>query len=204
MPCGNQATFDGTEVFIECDGEWNCCQREQAKAKCDNYNKNLPLKPNPGTLSSSTVKAKSEWCKDEWTDMQKDMNADKKAGAKKWATSPCLEAQLEENWEKDSTRTELKINLDHQVEVKWSGPTTPPLKALDAKVNQTFGNKAKELANEMKGSDITAVYLICPNAPPCKAPPDPQDFSTAPPGKANKKDLPATGYRTPIERKVVV
>lgn len=199
MPCGGQATYEGSEVFIECDGDWDCCQREQAKAKVENYNKNLPMSPQ-GVLSAAVNSLKSECCTDEWTQMQKDMNADPAAGARKWATSPCLAEKLEDEWDPDgdNSRKGLGINLDHQVEVKLGGPPTVPLKALNEDVNRMFGNRAKEVANNI-GQDITAVYLICPNDPPCTPPPAAKDYSAAPKGKKKRKELPepAHGWVTP-------
>ena len=195
MPCGGQATFKGSEVFIECDGDWDCCQREQAQAKCNNYNDNCPLDPQ-GVLSNAVKSLKGTHCKDEWAAMQNDMNADKKAGAQKWATSPCMADKLEKEWTATTDRTTLDINMDHQVEVKLGGLAKAPLKALDRTVNQKFGSKAKEVGNNI-GTNITAVYLLCPNNPPCSPPPKPQDFSAAPKGKTAPSTLPNTGWVKP-------
>jgi hypothetical protein len=201
MACGGQATYDGSEIFIECDGDWDCCQREQAQAKCKNYNTQVPLSPQ-GVLDAATKSLKNECCTDQWTTMQDDMNADPAAGAEKWATSPCMAEKLEEEWDQngDNSRTGLGINLDHQVEVKLGGPPTASLKALDAKVNRFFGNRAKELANNV-GTDITGVYLICPNDPPCTPPPNAKDYSAAPKGKKKRASLPqpAHGWSTPLQ-----
>jgi hypothetical protein len=171
MAVSTQDMKQGGDVVIHCKGEWTCCQREQAQAKVDNYNKNLPL-----TIVdkvSATDRAAKEICqRSARNQMDADMAANQDVAAKKYATSPCLAKQLEDASSPGSARSDMKLQMDHPVEVKVGGPATVALKALDGQINNFFGtsfaqskgNKLREQGQEKIGS----VSLVC--NPPCKPP----------------------------------
>jgi hypothetical protein len=162
---------EGGDATIHCKGEWTCCQREQAQAKVKNYNKNAPL-----TIVDKVTdaqKEEKEICQADARDqMDEDMAADKDSASDKYATSPCLAKQLKDSSSPGTARSDMKLQMDHPVEVKVGGPTTTQLLALDPQINNFFGNSfARIKGNKLrkdKQDKIASVSLVC--NPPCKPP----------------------------------
>lgn len=198
-----QATFEGGDVFIQCNPKWDCCQREQAKLKVDALNDACkpanggPLKVR-GKLPKATNRVKKRAQDRASRAMDRQTPADRAKGVK----PDCLAEKL-----KEKTRSGAKVEMDHQVDTKWGGPSDPgagELRAVDRRVNGAMGTIAKNVGNDMrkartdksKPPEVTSVSLICPaSAPGCPGPPK-QDFS----GGA-KKPWPAPPTNTVRTRK---
>src|SRR5262245_7538062 len=145
-----QAQFVGTDVVIRCDEDWTCCQREQARAKVRNYNKNCPLKLQ-GKLRKSIKRAKKNCQARETGRLLREMKQDSEQGAKDNATSPCIAEEMQKDWDAgNESTTGMEIQMDHQVAAKWGGPPNTTLKALDEKINNFFGGIEKNIGNKMR------------------------------------------------------
>lgn len=178
-----QATFVGADVIILCHDEWTCCQREQAKAKVEGYNKECPLSIR-SKVTKSSKRAKKNCQARANTAFLNAMKENPASGSKAQATSPCLAEQLENDWNNNKKGLkELKVEMDHPIEVKVGGPSSTTLKALDKKINNFMGNAfAKNTGNNMLKAgetEIKSVSLVCEQ--PCKPPKagdENKDYST--------------------------
>lgn len=177
-----QATFEGGDVFIQCNPKWDCCQRAQAQRKVEALNnacdpaKGGPLKVR-GKLSKATNRVKKRAQDRASRAMDRKSPADRAKGVQPL----CLAEKL-----KDKTRKGAKVEMDHPVDTKWGGASDPGgLEPVDRKVNGAMGTIAKNVGNDMRKArtdkssspEVTSVSLICPpSAPGCPGPPQ-QDFS---------------------------
>lgn len=197
-----QAMFSGSEVRIECGTKMSCCDREQAKAKCDNYNQEIanpdqpgPLSISPGSSGLSSTKCTAQ--ADAWNQFRTKMEnasgpAERKKIAVANAVSPCVGEQVADNWERGRrTSRGLRVQQDHMIEVKWGGPADPTgLKCLGSRVNNFFGSISKRVGDDMIKStppkeEISAIHFVC--NPPCKPPKkgdEKKNYSTGPAGKS--------------------
>lgn len=181
-----QATFEGGDVFIQCNPKWDCCQREQAKEKVKALNnacKPPPPKTNTGPLKvrGKLPKATNRVKKRAQDRACRAMDAKTPAERAKGVKPPCLAEKL-----KEKTRSSAKVEMDHAVDTKWGGPSDPgKLVPVDRRVNGALGTIAKNVGNDMRKArtdkstppEVTSVSLICPpSAPGCPGPPK-QDFS---------------------------
>jgi hypothetical protein len=197
-----QAMFVGSEVVVECGKKMSCCDREQAKAKCDNYNAEIANKDAPGPLnispgSSELGSTKCTAQADSWRDFRDKMSnastpAERKQIAIDNSVSPCVGEAVADRWERGRrTSRGLGVQMDHMIEVKWGGAASPEgLKALGSRVNNFFGSISKRVGDDMLKStppkeDITAIHFVCD--PPCRPPKkgdENKNYSTGPAGKS--------------------
>lgn len=192
-----QSTFVGGDVTIVCDGSWTCCQRQQAREKVKSLNDEikgppaggLPIRTDADLLKNAENEAKELCQADAWRDFKSGMKKDPDATAKKYATHPCQEEELKQKWKSGKkSSTELGVQMDHPVEVKFGGPANTDLRALDTKVNNFFGGVSKNTGNNMLAqgqTTVDSVTLICPADKKC-----PEDNSE-PKGKQHS-DFPKT------------
>lgn len=180
-----QAMFVGTDVIVRCDDNWTCCQREQAQKKVENLHGACPCPIKTRKVSSTSKKAKKNCQSRETGRLLREMDADPAQGAKDNASSDCLAEQMERDWKNGKQSTsDMDVQMDHPVEVKFGGPANTTLKALDSEVNNFFGGVAKNISAKMVAqgqSEITSFSLVC--GPPCKPPKASdknKDFSTGP------------------------
>jgi len=166
-----QAQFVGTDVIIRCDEDWTCCQREQAKAKVQGYNKDAPMTLK-GKLGGNITRAKKKCQARETNRLEREMKADPEQGAKDNASSPCLAEEMQKDWESGKESTSgMDVQMDHPVAAKWGGPANTTLKALDSTINHFFGGIEQHIADKMRAqgeTEVTSVSMICD--PPCKPP----------------------------------
>jgi len=197
-----QAMFVGSEVVVECGDKMSCCDREQAKAKCDNYNAEIANPEQPGPLSispgsSGLASAKCTAQADAWNNfrdaMSKGKNKEERQQiAKDNSVSPCIGEQVAARWERGARSSKgLGVQQDHMIEVKWGGPASPEgLKNLGSRVNNFFGSISKRVGDDMLKAtppqeDISAIHFVC--NPPCKPPKkgdENKNYSTGPKGKS--------------------
>ena len=185
-----QAMFVGPDVTIHCDSEWDCCQREQAKAKVEAYEAEIKNPESPGPLQiappggvNELQQTKANAQARAWTKFRKRMGDaspdERKEVARELSTSDCLGDELAEKWEEGSRSSkELGVQMDHQIEAKVGGPADiDVLPALDTKINNFFGvNFAKNTGDRMTKSgvaEIASVKLVCPGDENCG-----DDYST--------------------------
>jgi len=213
-----QSTFVGSEVVIECGDKMSCCDREQAKAKTDGYNKEIAgdpgdpksggpmqISPGSGDLCNTKCTAQAE----AWRSFREKMDnagsaAERQQIAKDNAMSDCIGESVASSWESGRrTSRGLRVQMDHTVEVKWGGPASPDgLLALGSRVNNFFGSICKRTGDDMmKGTppqeEISAVHFVC--NPPCR-PPKAADknknYSTGPAGKSPPAPVGGNPVRT--------
>lgn len=167
-----QAMFVGSDVIVRCDDNWTCCQREQAQAKVKNLDDACPCPVKKRKVSTTSKRAKKNCQSRETGRLLREMDADAAQGAKDNASSPCLAEQMEKDWKNgNQSTTDMDVQMDHPVEVKFGGPANTTLKALDTEVNNFFGGVAKNISKKMAAqgeTDITSFSLVC--GPPCKPP----------------------------------
>jgi hypothetical protein len=186
-----QATFIGSDIIILCDDEWTCCQREQAQAKVDGYNAEIAHPDQPGPMElwafvRKHLRDTKEACqKKAGGDFLRRMKnaSDKKQVATDNSTSDCLGEQIAEKWKDEANLTDLGIDMDHPIEVKFGGPADTALLALDKTINRFFGTAvAKNTGDNMLEAgveEIEGVSLVC--KPPCTPPREEdknKDYST--------------------------
>jgi hypothetical protein len=176
-----QATFKGTEVVITCGEKMSCCQREQAKAKTEEYQREIAggdLPPGPLQIADSveelerTKKTAQERAGNR---LKKKMDGkskqEKQDIAKAHGASDCFSEQMADG---------AKYQMDHRVDAKWGGAADmDDFTPLDPKVNNFFGQVTQKVGDAMlrAGTDeISNVVLVCP--PPCSPPGTPGDYST--------------------------
>jgi hypothetical protein len=170
-----QSTFIGSEVIIECDGSWSCCQREQAQAKVNSLNGACPSEIR-GKLSRPTKRVKKRAQARAAREMDDMTPAER--GQCPPAVSPCLAEELAKP---GKTRAGKGLQMDHAVDTKWGGPSDPgELLALDSSVNNFFGGVAKVTGKDMRreaglseksserGPTVEKFSMIC--KPPCDPP----------------------------------
>jgi len=203
-----QAMYVGDEVIVECGEKMTCCEREQAKSKCEKYNKEIeqgeptanttrpssagPLNISPPGGSSGLSSTKCTAQAGAWRQFRDDMNnasskKEREDVAKRHCASPCLAEQIAAKWRRgrDGSR-DLGAQMDHEIEVKWGGSADPSgLSLLGSRVNNFFGSIAKRVGDDMlasKKEDIAAIHFDCPGpcTPPHDAKPPDDDFSTGP------------------------
>jgi hypothetical protein len=196
-----QAMFVGSEIVIECGDKMTCCDREQAKAKCDNYNDEIKHPEQPGPLpispgSKGLARTKGTAQQRAWRELKDAMEAAPDKQTRKQvaidnSVSPCIGEQVADKWEQGGRGAkELGIEQDHMIEVKWGGAANPDaLKALGSKVNNFFGSISKRVGDDMRRStppqtEISAIHFTC--NPPCSPPKqgdEQNNYSTGPAGK---------------------
>jgi hypothetical protein len=175
-----QATFIGGQIIIECNEDWDCCQREQAREKCRRANTQLERARENGTpacvrSTADTEAAKAglysnalEQARENITgnpekgpktkSPQQQADAAKAAGAPKCVTDGLANGTVDCD----------NLAMDHTLEVKlggnvWPGPGDIPLLPLDRGVNGAFGSLMKNTANAMgDGTEVEEISLVCP------------------------------------------
>jgi len=162
-----QATFVGANIVIQCDGRWDCCQREQAAAKVKAMNQRLPGKGVQGRLSNAVKKAKKALCASITGKFQRASNQKKAAYADRAGAPKCLSDKI-------ANGEDPEVQMDHPLDTKLGGPAGPPditmLTPLETPVNGAFGSFAKNLGKKMKkGTDIESISLVCPADKKCKS-----------------------------------
>jgi hypothetical protein len=162
-----QATFVGSDVIIQCNDKWDCCQREQAAAKVKALNGACPTTIQPKlSKARNRVKKRAQGRESRAMDRTKgdpDARSD-------YAAADCLKDKLKEP---GNTRKKLKLQMDHAVDTKWGGPSDPgagEMIALDKDVNRFFGGCAKNVGNKMKDKNkdatVKSFSLVCPPSSP--------------------------------------
>ena len=183
-----QATFMGGEIIIECNPDWDCCQREQAKAKADGANAEIQRMKSAGcparVRSTAQLRAaKKDLYGPALEQAREDVTGSDKKGAqtksrqeqadaaKNNGAPKCLAADI-----KNGNVNTDDLSMDHTLEVKlggdaWPGPGQTPLLPLDKKVNGAFGNLMKNTGNKMgAGTEVEGISLVCPpSLPGCPA-----------------------------------
>jgi hypothetical protein len=105
--------------------------------------------------------------------------AKRAADAKAAGAAPCVVEALAAG----KTRSELKLEMDHPLDVKLGGAADGvDLIPLDRKINGFFGGVARNAGNEMRDQNTTvkceSVSLVCPPSETgCPAPGDPDGHS---------------------------
>jgi hypothetical protein len=173
-----QATFDGGDILIKCDSEWTCCQRQQAAAKVRAMNTELPKNIRP-KVPPAMNRVKAEAQRKARDAMDAASPAKRAADAKAAGAAPCVVEALAAG----KTRSELKLEMDHPLDVKLGGAADGvDLIPLDRKINGFFGGVARNAGNEMRDQNTTvkceSVSLVCPPSETgCPAPGDPDGHS---------------------------
>lgn len=179
-----QATFEGGDVFIQCNPKWDCCQRAQAQEKVKALNDACdPANGGPLNVRGKLPKATNRVKKRAQDRASRAMDRQSPADRAKGVKPPCLAEKL-----KEKTRRGAKVEMDHPVDTKWGGPSDPGgLVPVDRRVNGAMGTIAKNVGNDMrkartdksKPPEVTSVSLICPPSPPGCCPPNKEskDFS---------------------------
>jgi hypothetical protein len=174
-----QATFDGGDILIKCDGKWTCCQRQQAAAKVRAMNKELPK--NVRKIVSAALNDRKEAAQEDARDAMDDAAtpAERAAAAKAAGAAPCVVEALA----KGKSRSKLKLEMDHPLDVKLGGAADGvALIPLNRTINGFFGGVARNAGNEMRDVNdsvkVESVSLICPPSKPgCPPPGDPDGHS---------------------------
>jgi hypothetical protein len=161
-----QATYMGNEIIVECDGRWDCCQREQAKHKVRQMNANLPGNGIQSRVTRAMNRAKAK-AQDTAAARLDALTAREQAEeAEAAGAAPCLVKKMREG----GTRKSMGLQMDHPLDVKLGGVVSPPtMTPLDAAVNNAMGGLAKNTGNRMANQGATAVEkvtLICPPSYP--------------------------------------
>jgi hypothetical protein len=181
-----QSTFLGSTIVMECDENWTCCQREQARRKADAYNNEIKTNgPLPIASVSPEEEATKELCQGNagarFKRQMKKGSAAAEQAAKNAGAPDCLATEIKNKV--NSGAKNLKdagIEMDHPVDVRFGGPANTDLVPLDREVNNAFGGMAKNVGNDMLAAgetEVTGLVLYCP---PSKGCPD-KDFSNVPP-----------------------
>jgi hypothetical protein len=164
-----QATFVGGNIIIQCDGRWDCCQREQAAAKVRAMNAELSTPPQKYIKASVTeaMQDRKEKCQNEATREYQSGDDDDKAQMAKDSGAPdCLAKKIEDG-------EEPEVQMDHPLDVKLGGaPDGVTLTPLETPVNGCFGSFAKNLGNRMrdeKQNKVESISLVCPADKKCKS-----------------------------------
>lgn len=164
-----QATFTGGNIIILCDSKWTCCQRQQAQYKVKAMNKRLP-KFIREAVTDEMSDIKEQVQADERDAMDAHESADDRAdAAEKAGAAPCVVDELR----KGKSRSQMKLQMDHPLDVKLGGAARTKLIPLDAKINRFFGGVAKNAGDQMRedgNKKLESVSLVCPAEPPCKKP----------------------------------
>jgi hypothetical protein len=173
-----QATFDGPDLIVKCDGRWTCCQRQQAAAKVRAMNKEMPSKIRKRV--SEAMNSRKETCQEAARDAMDAASPSENArSARAVGAAPCVVEALENG----KTRSQLDLEMDHPLDVKLGGaPDGVALIPLDGTVNGFFGNVAQVAGDEMRKKNrsvrIESVSLVCPpSSPGCPPPGDPDGHS---------------------------
>ena len=177
----------GGVIIMECDENWTCCQREQARRKVDGYNADIA---ESGPLGIISVTAKDKLAKKNCqkaaggrfkTQMRNGPDAAEKA-AKDAGAPDCLAQEIKTKVQKGKTTLEgAGIQMDHPIEVRFGGPANTDLVPLDNEVNNAFGGMAKKPGNDMEAAgekEIKGIVLYCPPSKGCPK----EDHSNVPPG----------------------
>jgi hypothetical protein len=182
-----QSTFMGSVITMECDENWTCCQREQARRKVDRYNAEIRENgPLPIASVSPEEDAAKELCQGNAgarfkRRMRKGPAATEQA-AKDAGAPDCLAAELRTKVQNGAKNLEdAGIEMDHPVDVRFGGPPNTDLIPLDREVNNAFGGMARNTGNDMLAAGETEVKGIVLYCPPSKGCPD-KDHSNVPPG----------------------
>jgi hypothetical protein len=160
-----QATLKGTDLIIQCDDRWDCCQRAQAAAKAKAWNKALPGKGIQTEVSKDDLAAKAKKQRDtiaEYDDLDAEEQGEK---AVEDGAPDCVEEKFAD--QSGNARKKTKYQMDHPLDVKAGGDPSASLTPIDRHVNRAFGSFAKNAGNELvkqKGEDaqFTSVSLVCP------------------------------------------
>jgi hypothetical protein len=181
-----QATYLGGQIIVECNPDWDCCEREQAREKCRRANgqiQRMREEGNPARVRSTaaTEAAKASLYGPALEDAReaitgcaevggtKTRTPQQQAAAARAAGAPKCVADGIANGTDDMDN----YAMDHTLEVKlganaWPGPGEPPLMPLNRRVNGAFGNLMKNTANQMgDGTEVEEISLVCPPGGNC-------------------------------------
>lgn len=201
-----QATFIGGQIIIECNPDWDCCKRDQARQKCRNANAQLEKARENGTpacvrSTADTTAAKAGLygpALEEAREMitgnpevgpKSRTNAQQAQAAKDAGAPQCLVDKIA-----NGTVDMDDCAMDHTLEVKlggnvWPGPGDTPLMPLQRDVNGAFGNLMKNTANQMQaGTEVEEMSLVCPPGGACPE----RGYSTG----STQREFPDTGFVT--------
>jgi hypothetical protein len=171
---------------MECDENWTCCQREQARQKADAYNNDIAADgPLPIFPVSPDVEAAKELCQGNagarFKRQMKKGPAAAEQAAKNAGAPDCLAEEIKNKVSAGAKNLkDAGIEMDHPVDVRFGGPANTDLVPLDREVNNAFGGMAKNVGNDMLAAgqtEVTGLVLYCP---PSKGCPN-KDFSNVPP-----------------------
>ena len=126
-----QSTFLGSTIVMECDENWTCCQREQARRKADAYNDEIARNGPLGIAAVSTDEDDAkELCQGNAgsrlkRQMRKSPAAAEQA-AKNAGAPDCLAEEIKNKVAGGATNLkDAGIEMDHPVDVRFGGaPTT--------------------------------------------------------------------------------
>lgn len=175
-----QATFIGGQIIVECNPDWDCCQRDQAREKCRRANTQLERmreSGNPARVRSTAgvnaakqdlyepalAEARENWTGNEQKGKQSKSRQEQADAARAAGAPKCLSDKIA-----DGTVNTDNVAPDHTLEVKlgggaWPGPGDIPLMPLDEKVNGAFGRLMKTVGNRMgAGTEVQEISLVCP------------------------------------------
>ena len=139
-------------IVLECDPNWDPCQKAQARAKVDALNKQAPLQRR--SVNQRLVEAKEAWQKKYRRDYLK-------PAPKRWPDF-CNPAKQPSQYYDPCAQTNGKpVDADHIVDSQWGGNVKGPFRMLDAAVNQSLGSQMKWGPN--KGIQrANGFHLHCP------------------------------------------
>ncbi len=172
-----QATLRGSEMVVECDDRWDCCQRAQAAAKVKRMNQRLS--ESRGFSFAPKVRAPGfsrgkgdDWCKSQIKQMDK-LGPKAQAQRARDAGAPeCLAKKLEGGDPPPpapQSRKQQGLAMDHPLDMKFGGPAMAQhLLPLDPKVNGAFGSFARVVGDKVgTGKGLEKVSLVCPPSGKC-------------------------------------
>jgi len=201
-----QATLKGTDLIIQCDDRWDCCQRAQAAAKVKAWNKALPGEGIRTEVDKDDLAAKAKKQRDTIADYDELDAAEQGAKAVEDGAPGCVEEKFAD--ESGNARKKTKYQMDHPLDVKAGGDPSADLTPIDRHVNRAFGSFAKNAGNELlkqeeagtiKEAKFTSVSLVCPAGPD---PPPPEGCQDEDHNAGKKKKYPEEPeYETTYEAK---
>jgi hypothetical protein len=169
-----QATYVGTDIIIQCDSRWDCCQREQAKYKVRGMNANAPGAGVRDAAAMAPLENLKKNCQRAATERMDALSPGENAeDAEAAGAAPCLVEQLRNG----GTRQSLDLQMDHPFDTKLGGAADGiALIPLNAAVNNAFGGFARNVGDRMISTarksdpaaraEVRSVSLVCPPSSP--------------------------------------
>jgi hypothetical protein len=139
-------------ITLECDPNWDDCQKQQARAKVAALNASLPRTRR--AVDQLTQESKKSWQAKYHRDF-------KKTKTRGWPPFSDPVKQPSQYYDPCAQTNGKSLDADHIVDAQWSGRAMGPFRMLDSSVNQRLGSMMSQGPNN---SVTVATYfdLHCP------------------------------------------